>query len=190
MVQGVDSQPEPEPEPELEPDGTELPRSVRMAADLQQLVAALMEGEPRPTTAKALKKAVESVAGELGFEVEPKDLKLKALAKIMGKKKSNVKVDRAPDSAADATLPSTGAHGSAVAGAGAGAGTLVRQMSAAEQRAVATARNQTAAARVQREADSAELARVSSDLMALKPVPLVPSLSSLMTQKSLETPQC
>ncbi len=44
--------------------------------------------------------------------------------------------------------------------------------------------------RVQREADSAELARVNSDLMALKPVPLVPSLSSLTTQKSLENPQC
>ena len=47
------------------PDGTEVRRGVRMATDLQQLVAALVEGDPDISTVKKLQAAIKSVESEL-----------------------------------------------------------------------------------------------------------------------------
>ena len=117
---------EPAPAPEEQPVG------VRTATNLQELVVELMEADPSLSTVKALKNKIEAVADELSFRVEPKELKHKALAKMMGKERS-AKPVRAPGPSSQVASPPPGAHVEDGAGSAAASERTAREPAAAAQ---------------------------------------------------------
>ena len=97
--------------------------------NLQELVVELMEADPSLSTVKALKNKIEAVADELSFRVEPKELKPKALAKMMGKERS-AKAVRAPGPSSQVASPPPGAHVEDGAGSAAASEATAREPAA------------------------------------------------------------
>ena len=160
---------EPAPAPEEQPVG------VRTAMNLQELVVELMEADPSLSTVKALKNKIEAVADELSFRVELKELKPKALAKMMGKERS-AKPVRAPGPSSQVASPPPGAHVEDGAGSAAASERTAREPAAAAQ-----LEHRAAVAVPLRDYMSGVLIR-RGESTALSPLPLIFSYKS---EKSL-----
>ncbi len=69
--------------------------AVLTATSLHELVEALVAADPNLKTVKAMRATIEAVLEQLSFEVTPKELKPKVLAKLMGKPKAAKAVEGA-----------------------------------------------------------------------------------------------